>query len=235
MSMQEIFSPEDLEQLQEHGISMEEAMSQIAAIRDGFPYLDIVASASLEQGIMRVENEQVTSFLNVWEHFLSTAQGKVYKMVPASGAASRMFKDLYSFMDAGYSEPRTDAEKTFFTQINNFAFFDRLNEACLRNEWKPISKLIEAGKHKNIVDNLINEKGLNYGNLPKGCFFFMLTRNPNVRQRKSIWLKALFMRNRKTGKAMCILQCLPNTEICSKLLSIRVFRHIQNISVLFLK
>lgn len=172
MSMQEIFSLEDLEQLQEHGISMEEAMSQIAAIRDGFPYLDIVSSASLEQGIMRVENEQVTSFLNVWEHFLSTAQGKVYKMVPASGAASRMFKDLYSFMDAGYSEPRTDAEKTFFTQINNFAFFDRLNEACLRNEWKPISKLIEAGKHKNIVDNLINEKGLNYGNLPKGLLLF---------------------------------------------------------------
>lgn len=172
MDKEELFSEKDLAVLAERGISVDEAMSQIRALRDGFPYLDIIASASLDQGVMRVDDEEEITYLDLWEKFLSTSKSVVYKMVPASGAASRMFKELYNFIQADYDEPNTDYEKKFFGEINHFAFFDRLNEVCLRNEWKSASKLIANGKFKIVAENLIEPKGLNYGNLPKGLLLF---------------------------------------------------------------
>lgn len=166
------FSEKDLAQLEEHGISIEEAQQQVNAIREGFPYPDVISSASLEQGIIRIEPSEQNAYLDIWEQHLANCSKIIYKMVPASGAASRMFKDLIAFAKAEYDEPQTEAEKTFFEHIDDFAFADRLNEACLRNEWKSLSKLIAAGQYKTITENLIEPKGMNYGNLPKGLLLF---------------------------------------------------------------
>ena len=83
-----------------------------------------------------------------------------------------MFKMLFSFLEAPYSEPQTPAEKQFFEEINHFAFYERLNEVCLRNCWKTIPKLISLGEYKPIVENLLLPKGLNYGAKPKGLLLF---------------------------------------------------------------
>ena len=57
-------------------------------------------------------------------------EGKVLKFVPASGAASRMFKNLFEFLDGASDTPDNDFIKKFFSQIHNFAFFDELDAAC---------------------------------------------------------------------------------------------------------
>ena len=96
----QLFTPEDLSELQERGISLEEATLQVEEIRRGFPYLEILASASLEQGILHVEHSEEVRYMDLWEEYLLSGKASVYKMVPASGAASRMFKMLFAFLGA---------------------------------------------------------------------------------------------------------------------------------------
>ena len=168
----QLFTPEDLSELQERGISLEEATQQVEEIRRGFPYLEILASASLEQGILHVEHSEEVRYMDLWEEYLLSGKASVYKMVPASGAASRMFKMLFAFLDAPYTAPEKPAEELFFSKISQFAFYERLNEACLRNNWKSIPKLIAAGEYKAIVENLLLPKGLGYGSKPKALLLF---------------------------------------------------------------
>ena len=167
-----LFSPEDIEELQGRGITVEEAEAQVHDIRSGFPYLSIIASASLERGIIRVEPDEQARYMDLWEEYLLSGEAHVYKMIPASGAASRMFKMLYNFLDAPYTKPEKPAEQNFFDHISSFAFYESLNEVCLRNNWKTIPKLIASEDYKAIVENLLLPKGLGYGSKPKGLLLF---------------------------------------------------------------
>lgn len=167
-----VFTEADLQSLAERHITPEQAEQQVASMQRGFPYLHILASASLEQGILHVDSADEARYMDLWEEYLHSGKASVFKMVPASGAASRMFKMLFSFLEAPYSEPQTPAEKQFFEEINHFAFYERLNEVCLRNCWKTIPKLISLGEYKSIVENLLLPKGLNYGAKPKGLLLF---------------------------------------------------------------
>ena len=173
METNSLFSEQDLKQLEALGVSVEEATQQIESIRKGFPYLNIEASASIERGVVRLDNEEMSYYLNLWEDYLKKAEANVCKMVPASGAASRMFKSLFNFLDSEQTSPEKDESvQRFFDNISRFAFSDRLTQACMRNNWKQAVKLIEEGDYKAVIRNLLTEKGLNYGFLPKGLILF---------------------------------------------------------------
>ena len=96
----------------------------------------------------------------------------IVKFVPASGAASRMFKNLFEFLSAEYDKPTTKFEQAFFDGIRDFAFFDDLNVACQRTAGKDIPGLMEEGNYKAVVAALLETAGLNYGALPKGLLKF---------------------------------------------------------------
>lgn len=83
-----------------------------------------------------------------------------------------MFKNLFEFLGADYSEPTTDFEKKFFSRVHDFAFYDELNEACIKNTGKDIDTLIAEKNYKAVVANLLESAGLNYGALPKGLLKF---------------------------------------------------------------
>lgn len=177
MQSNELFNEQDIRQLTEHGVSIEEATIQILDIRTGFPYLDIIAPASLETGIVRIDKREEADYMNTWEDYIRSPRANVCKMIPASGAASRMFKSLYEFLESSDEQDLTPGVASFFEGLAHFAFYDRLGEVCLRNSWKSIPKLIASGDYKTIVRNLILEQGLNYGNLPKGLLQFHSSSN----------------------------------------------------------
>ena len=162
---------EDRKVLMQKGISEETLSKQLQSFADGFPFLDIVAPASIEKGIKVVSQAEENKYIGAWEDYLNQDR-KVVKFVPASGAASRMFKDLFSFIEASYDVPTSDFEKHFFDNLAEFAFYADLDEACLRNEGEGIADLIKKGAYKKVVENLLLDKGLNYGNLPKGLLKF---------------------------------------------------------------
>ncbi len=162
---------EDSALLQSKGISAQQIEEQLSNFKTGFPYLSITASASVEKGILRLDEKQQEEYLKAWDTFLQ-GNKDVVKFVPASGAASRMFKDLFEFLDAPYSIPTSRFEQQFFDQIQQFAFYEALNNVCLKNEGQSIEELKQNGQYKAIVENLLKEKGLNYGQLPKGILLF---------------------------------------------------------------
>ncbi len=166
-----MFDKKDLEQFEKKGISAQMVESQLESIAKGFPYLELEAAASVGKGIIQTTAEQCDSYIRTWDNYLASGHS-VTKFVPASGAASRMFKDLFAFLDAEYDVPQTDFEKTFFNGIAKFAFYPELNACCKANEGMDIPELIAAGKFKAIVANLLQDKGLNYGALPKGLLRF---------------------------------------------------------------
>ena len=161
----------DKKQIEERGMTVEQVEHQLQQIHDGFPFLHIVSAASVERGIVVPTTEEQDEAIKTWDAY-KTAGHKVVKFVPASGAASRMFKNMFAFLDAPYNEPTTDYEKTFFSEIEKFAFYDALNEACKKNTKKDIKELVKEGDYKSVVANMLHADGLNYGQLPKGLLLF---------------------------------------------------------------
>lgn len=166
-----MLTPNDLLQLKTKNLTEAQIEEQLACFINGFPYLKIKASASVGKGILRLTEEEQNTFVKTWDNYLNDKK-QIVKFVPASGAASRMFKDLFSFLSASYDVPTTDFEKQFFSEVEFFAFYDALNGACVTNEGKNIRTLVTEGKYKEIVSNLLEEKGLDYGSLPKGLLLF---------------------------------------------------------------
>ena len=166
-----MISKEDKLLLEKKGISEESVAEQLKNFATGFPFLKIEATASVGNGILTPDAAEAESYLALWDEYCK-AGGAVVKFVPASGAASRMFKDLFSFLDGESDEPVTDFEKKFFANIDKFAFYKELDEACIKNCGASIKQLVDEGKYKSIVFNLLDASGLNYGSLPKGLLRF---------------------------------------------------------------
>jgi hypothetical protein len=166
-----MFTQQDLEVLSKKGISEEKVAAQLSSFATGFPYLPLKSAASLEYGIVSIDDDASVYYQDLWNKYLA-ANKQILKFVPASGAASRMFKNLFEFLGASYEVPTTDFEKKFFAEIDKFAFYSVLDAACVKNEGVGIAALIAAGKYKAVVENLLKDKGLNYGNLPKGLLLF---------------------------------------------------------------
>lgn len=161
----------DLEFLQEKGISEERLNAQIEMLQNGFPYLKIYSPARVGEGITRMTPQMEIGAIACWEEFLDKG-GKVEKMVPASGAASRMFKDLFTFVNSNKEHPDNEFMKKFFDSIADFAFFYRLNFTTLQEYGESIDSLIKEKRYKDIVRALIEKSGMDYGELPKALLQF---------------------------------------------------------------
>ena len=166
-----MLSQQDLNQLAAKGISEEKLNSQLEEFKTGFPFLKLEAAASVGKGIIAPTEADVKQYEEAWEQY--KAQGhSIVKFVPASGAASRMFKDMFAFADADYDVPTTDFEKKYFENIEKFAFYDALDDACRKNLGAGVKELIANGRYKDVARNMLNADGLNYGQLPKGMLLF---------------------------------------------------------------
>ena len=162
---------QELNQIAARGISEQQIEKQLEQIKNGFPFLRLEGAAAIGKGIVAPTEEEVKQYEQVWDNYKKQGH-RIVKFVPASGAASRMFKDLFAFLDAPYDVPTTDFEKHFFEHIKKFAFRKALCSKCKENEGSCVCDLIKAGNYKAVVANLLKEKGLNYGQLPKGLLQF---------------------------------------------------------------
>ena len=144
------FSAQDLEQLQARGISVEKAEAQLECFRNGFPQLDIVAPASTKRGILAPKRAEQEEYIAAWQQYLEEGH-KILKFVPASGAASRMFKNLFQYLEDGIETPFI---QDFLAHKDQFAFGPQL-----------------AGKEgQEAVRYLLQD--MHYGDLPKGLLLF---------------------------------------------------------------
>ncbi len=140
---------------------------QLAYFKKGFPYLTVDRAASIGDGILRLDESQIEVMVKVYEDTKTDLQ--VVKFIPASGAASRMFKQLFEFMESDENNEPSDFIQKFIDGLDNFAFRGHL-DAELGKNGSSLQDEIKSGNYKVIIMGLL--VGLNYGELPKGLLHF---------------------------------------------------------------
>lgn len=166
-----MLTQQDLKQLAQKGISEQQIETQLGQFKTGFPFLKLEAAAAIGRGIVAPTSDEGRKYVDAWQKYKAAGK-RVVKFVPASGAASRMFKDMFAFVDADYDKPTTDFEKKYFDNIDKFAFYGELDAVCQKNNGKGIKELVKEGNFKAIAANMLKAEGLNYGQLPKGLLLF---------------------------------------------------------------
>ena len=150
-----MFTEQDLKQIAAHGLTVEAVERQIENFRRGFPSLQVVSAASPADGIVVLTAEQAAAYAAKYEG--RDASVTVAKFVPASGAATRMFKELFEFVN---EDKRGKGIDTLLQNIEKFAFYPELKEV-----------VADFSDEKAVVSAIIKQ-GLGYGSLPKGLVTF---------------------------------------------------------------
>jgi len=170
-----MFTETDKTQLTDKGINQSSIEAQLARFKQGFPAINITSAATLNNGILKLSDEQISSLISQYEH----AEVEVLKFVPASGAATRMFKSLFAFSEQ--AEETEDLKSLmqsdqsmakFFEELKSFAFYSELSEAYINRNGHSIGEALNNGMHGQVLDALLLSDGLNYGSLPKGLLAF---------------------------------------------------------------
>ena len=150
-----MFTSNDIAQIEARGLSLAEVEQQIENFRSGFPSLPIVRAASVGDGILRLDDEELKNAEARYEE--ESKKLRTIKFVPASGAATRMFKELFEYVN---DDKRTSGIDKLITNLEKFAFFAELA--------KYLKPQIDD---KEVVRNIIID-GLAYGSKPKGLVTF---------------------------------------------------------------
>ena len=156
------------------GIDESVIEAQLKRFETGFPWLKLEAAATVGNGITRLDSKQQSQCIKLWKEFQGGG-ATIEKFQPASGAASRMFKNLFAFVNEGKAAPETEFERQFFEGITQFAFYPQLNKTCVNLYKNNVTELIEAGRYADVLKALLLSDGMNYGALPKGLLRFHRT------------------------------------------------------------
>ncbi|HEX3037176.1 MAG TPA: DUF4301 family protein [Thermodesulfobacteriota bacterium] len=176
------FNEKDVEQIKSRGITPEKVKSQIEIFKKGFPFVKLKRPCTVGDGITVIQKGELKRLTEVYSQ--AALSGRAMKFVPASGAASRMWKLLLSFdnsyesidaeriaSQAANGDPDSKSFLHFIENIRNFAFYDDLKSVMLR-DGLDIESLLSRGQYKNILEHILTAKGLDYADLPKGLIKF---------------------------------------------------------------
>ncbi len=166
-----MFTQEDKIQIEQRGSALPVVEQQIKNFETGFPFANVVKAATVGDGLIRLSEKEADEMVAHYEMVSKVL--KVLKFVPASGAASRMFKSLFSYktkLETGTAEAPKGDMHDFFDCLPEFAFYQDLAESM--GGMAVLEKAEEEKDYLKILDYVLTEKGLNYGQLPKGLLAF---------------------------------------------------------------
>lgn len=174
-----MFTKADLKQIKERGSDLDVVNLQIENFKKGFPFLKLENPATPAEGILVLDQKTIGELIAFYDE--ACHHKEIVKFVPASGAASRMFKLLYSFLD-DCSDARKVAKafnesgglqsiSTFFDRIEDFAFASDLDKA-LQQKGLSLTSCLTDQDYASILETLLLSEGLGYGSSPKGLLKF---------------------------------------------------------------
>ncbi len=172
-------------QLNQKGISQAEINQQVDFFRKGFPWMNLGKAATPSDGVLQLSLEEIEKYQQIFDQ--KKTELSILKMVPASGAATRMFKSLFEHL----TEDKENKEsKVFFDRISEFAFAPELKK--LLPEWST---------EKEILEKLLLSYGLDYGSLPKGLLaFHYYPEGPRTPLEEHLVEAAAYASNGKTAR-----------------------------------
>ncbi len=166
-----MFSVNNQEAIVKKGLTIDDVKKQVETFRKGNVYVELIGPAVINNGIKAFNEAEVSKYVNKYNN--SIYDKEIVKFVPASGAASRMFKDLFVALEQMKNDDFNLSKEAnqFLSFIKDFAFFQEL-KVMLSDEGVDIEKNVTKKTYRLILDCLLTEIGMNYGNLPKALIKF---------------------------------------------------------------
>lgn len=174
----------DKKQIEAQGMNPKIVEQQLERFKNGYPQLNIVAPATPENGIVQIPEDEKDKYRALYNR--KQKNSKIFKFVPASGAASRMFKSIYEVLEAydgseeKYLELLTDRSANsvycLCENIRDLAFYQDLQSICIE-KGDSIDSKFKKKDYVGVLKLIVSEKGLNYGNYPKGLIKFHSYKN----------------------------------------------------------
>ena len=172
-------SREDISEIEKRGITQEEVERQISIFKRGNIVVDVVEAATIKNGIERLSDEDLQEFIDLYDR--QKDKLSILKFVPASGAATRMFKAFYQFVDE--YDPEKESLETFldrrsdpllerfFSRMKDLPFYNLVWQK-MRENHQHVDSLSAEQQQLLFVKTMLLEDGLNYGSFPKGLVPF---------------------------------------------------------------
>ncbi|MDA3906586.1 MAG: DUF4301 family protein [Bacteroidales bacterium] len=172
-----MFSQKDIAQIEAKGMNLKQVEDQIKNFKSAFPFIKLKAAATPGKGLKTFNKKNVQELIANYSEAIEDKS--LIKFVPASGAASRMFKHLFEFreeLQAGKAKDLPDdngfnSVSYFFEHLEEFAFYSDLKEKLVEKSINLLEKL-EQKEYLCILNNLLDTDGLEYASLPKGLLKF---------------------------------------------------------------
>jgi len=164
-----MFSENDLNSFAQRGISVDQVEQQIRYFKHGFPHLNLVRAAAIGDGIIKLTESEVLEYVQYYQQHLGNQV--VVKFVPASGAASRMFKDFFALMNQPEATNEYSKAVDALENLTKFAFYQKLKEV-MASSGQNLDSAVAQSDYGQILKAILTAEGLNYGALPKGLLDF---------------------------------------------------------------
>ena len=161
------FTDRDRRQIRREGLTLDQVRAQIALLRRGTPYVVLDRPCEVGDGIDPILPDQQERLVHL--HDLAAEAGRLGKFVPASGAASRMFKEWYRLLEE--RDWNEGAGDRLVDGLPKWAFSEDLRQA-LAHAGQDLDRLLVQRRYADVVSFILNEQGLDYGHLPKALLKF---------------------------------------------------------------
>lgn len=173
------FTETDIRQIESKGLTLAKIQSQIELFKTGIPFVTLSSAATINNGIIKCSDAEKAHYINYFEAKRNAIS--ISKFVPASGAATRMFKNLFTFIEDynpenetinSYVNKHKDADLSlFFIGLEKLPFYDKvLDQIAL---FYPDFASFSRDKQRFVfVKTMLDEDKMNYGFYPKGLLPF---------------------------------------------------------------
>ena len=161
------------------GLTVEKVERQIELFEEGLPFSQLVSAATIDNGIIKLTDQAIAKYSKLFND--KKDELSILKFVPASGAATRMFKFLFAFLNDydpsresinSYINRTKDRDLSmFFIGLEKFPFYDSVSEK-LKKVYPDLDNLSTTEQRHKFVKAMLDEDMLNYGNSPKGLLPF---------------------------------------------------------------
>lgn len=169
----------DIKLIKSKGLTIDKVLSQIEIFKKGIPFVPLRSVATLDNGILKFTEHYQSELTKLYDSRVSNLE--TIKFVPASGAASRMFKELFKFLDnydcekeslnSYTNHEKANAIRLFLIGLEKFPFYNTVMEK-VKSVYPKFESLSEGRQLYIFVEMMLREKGLNYGDFPKGLLPF---------------------------------------------------------------
>ncbi len=173
------FTKKDIQQIQDKGLTVEKVNAQIELFNKGLPFINLKSVATVGKGILKLSQEEHQSYINYFNKKRNNVS--FIKFVPASGAATRMFKFLFDFLkdfkpdeetiNAYVNRKKASDLSIFFVGIKKFPFYYKVKQR-LYKDYKDFDDLPINHQLLLFIKTMLQKSKLDYGNYPKGLFLF---------------------------------------------------------------